>query len=265
MSGSPIEALEAERRAVLDLCRSLTAAEWSSPSVCDGWSVQDVIAHMASIFHPSPIVMAKAAREFDDGERINDVLVERRRGWTSQRQLHEYETWSRRAIRMMQLTQRPPLRNVPFNMGELGKHPMHLLVNAAVFDHFTHLRYDLLAPAGPLDRPELPSDQLRLGPTVAWVIALIEPLNQENLAWIDDPIRLELTGPGATATSVVRSEGTVTVDDRLPESEAVATVRSSVGDLVRWSTGRAQWDACAVELSGDVARARRLCETLHVY
>ncbi len=264
MTATAIEALRAERELVIDLGRSLSADEWSAPSACEGWSVQDVIAHMASIFHPSPIVMAKAAKEYDDSERVNDVLVERRRGWNPQRQLGEYETWSRRAIRMLGLGQRAPLRSVGFNMGDLGTHPMHLLADAAVFDHYTHLRFDLLAPNGPLDRPALPRDQLRLAPTAAWTLALIAPMNQKTLAWIDEPIRLELTGPGAATTTVTRMDGRVATDDRSPRSEAASTVRSPVSDWVQWATGRKEWDACRVELDGEAELGQRFCETLHV-
>ena len=264
MTDTALDALRAERELVIELCRSLTPDEWSAPSDCAGWTVQDVIAHMASIFHPSPIVMAKAAKEYDDSERVNDVLVERRRDWSPQRQLDEYETWSRRAIPMLGLGQRAPLKNVGFNMGDLGTHPMHLLADAAVFDHYTHLRFDLLAPGGPLDRPPLPQDQLRLAPTAAWTLALIEPLNQETLAWVDEPIRLELTGPGATTTTIDRTAGRVTTDDRTPKSEAAAIVRSPVSDWVQWSTGRTPWDQCRVELDGDSDLGQRLCQTMHV-
>ena len=264
MTATAIEALRAERELVIDLGRSLSADEWSAPSACEGWSVQDVIAHMASIFHPSPIVMAKAAKEYDDSERVNDVLVERRRGWNPQRQLDEYEAWSRRAIRMLGLGQRAPLRSVGFNMGDLGTHPMHLLADAAVFDHYTHLRFDLLAPNGPLDRPALPRDQLRLAPTAAWTLALIAPMNQKTLAWIDEPIRLELTGPGAATTTGTPMDGRVSPDHRSPRSEPASTVRSPDSDWGQWATGRKECDACRGEKDGEAELGQRFCETLHV-
>lgn len=35
-----------ERRALLDLLGSLGAAQWSAPTVCPGWAVRDVVAHL---------------------------------------------------------------------------------------------------------------------------------------------------------------------------------------------------------------------------
>jgi len=39
-------AVEAERRALADVLDTLTPEEWRSPSLCAGWTVQDVVAHM---------------------------------------------------------------------------------------------------------------------------------------------------------------------------------------------------------------------------
>ncbi len=48
MSREAVDALRAERDEVLTLARSLSPEEWASPSDCDGWRVQDVIAHMTT-------------------------------------------------------------------------------------------------------------------------------------------------------------------------------------------------------------------------
>ena len=56
----------------------------------------------------------------------------------------------------------------------------------------------------------------------------------------------------------------VSTDDRTPQSEAAATVRSPVSDWVRWSTARTPWDQCDVELDGDEELGQRLCESMHV-
>jgi uncharacterized protein (TIGR03083 family) len=41
------EVIRAERRALVDELEGLTPAEWSTPSLCTGWTVQDVAAHLA--------------------------------------------------------------------------------------------------------------------------------------------------------------------------------------------------------------------------
>ena len=41
------EPVRRERLSLLDLLRTLTPAEWATPSLCAGWTVQDVAAHLA--------------------------------------------------------------------------------------------------------------------------------------------------------------------------------------------------------------------------
>ena len=38
--------LQAERQELITLCKSLTPQEWNAPSLCEGWSVRDVVAHL---------------------------------------------------------------------------------------------------------------------------------------------------------------------------------------------------------------------------
>ena len=40
--------VRAERLALIDLLETLDPQEWATPSLCDGWTVQDVAAHLAS-------------------------------------------------------------------------------------------------------------------------------------------------------------------------------------------------------------------------
>jgi hypothetical protein len=45
-----IEALEADRGALLEICAGLGDADWKADSGCEGWTVQDVVAHMGALF-----------------------------------------------------------------------------------------------------------------------------------------------------------------------------------------------------------------------
>ncbi len=38
--------LQAEQQELIALCKSLTLQEWNAPSLCEGWSVRDVVAHL---------------------------------------------------------------------------------------------------------------------------------------------------------------------------------------------------------------------------
>lgn len=51
----------ADRLDLLDLLRDLTPAEWESPSLCAGWSVRDVVAHLLSYEGLSPAQLASRA------------------------------------------------------------------------------------------------------------------------------------------------------------------------------------------------------------
>lgn len=42
------EAIRTERLALIDYLETLRPDEWATPSLCDGWTVQDVAAHLAS-------------------------------------------------------------------------------------------------------------------------------------------------------------------------------------------------------------------------
>lgn len=83
---------ELERRELLALLETLTPAEWAAPSLCDGWSVRDVVAHLLSYedvgyrevgrqLLPSRFSFARLNRHFLDQARDlgDDGLVERLR------------------------------------------------------------------------------------------------------------------------------------------------------------------------------------------
>lgn len=42
-------AIAAERRELADLFDALTPAQWKAPSLCAGWRVREVVAHMFSL------------------------------------------------------------------------------------------------------------------------------------------------------------------------------------------------------------------------
>lgn len=45
----PWAELDAERAELAELCATLTAEQWDTPSLCDGWRVRDVIGHLTSV------------------------------------------------------------------------------------------------------------------------------------------------------------------------------------------------------------------------
>jgi uncharacterized protein (TIGR03083 family) len=65
--------IAAERRALADLLAGLSTADWDVPSLCAGWRVRDVAAHVASVpLLPGPLPMLAATVRA--GGRINRVI-----------------------------------------------------------------------------------------------------------------------------------------------------------------------------------------------
>lgn len=63
------ESVVAERRELATMLGELSEAEWGAPSLCAGWRVREVVAHMTMPFRMSPaqfaMGMAKARGNFD--------------------------------------------------------------------------------------------------------------------------------------------------------------------------------------------------------
>lgn len=258
-----IDGLRAEREAVLGVCRSLTAEEWELPSDCEGWRVRDVAAHLSSIFHPT-LTAFRLLRQGVPFEQLNDRLVDLRRSWPVSDVLAEYERWGARALRLLSLVQRPPVGRLRVPMGELGRHQLRMAANATLFDHFTHLRVDLLQPFGPLDRPVPDPDPVRLRPITSWLLELVPFLCRESLAWLDGPVALRLHGPGGGEWTVSRQEQAieVTAGDSQP---VAATVVSTTSELVVWATKRRDWRTRDVEIEGDRDLGERFADSIHLY
>ncbi len=262
MSREAVDVLAAEREDLLRVCRTLRREEWEAPSACDGWRVQDVVAHMASLFHPS-LTAVRGLTGGEPVEELNDRLVDLRRTWAPERQLAEYEIWSRRAVRLMGVAQRPPISRIPVAMGELGRHPLHLLANATAFDHYAHLHLDVLAPSGPIERSDLVADPIRLGPVVEWMLRIVPALCSSPLAWLDRPVALKLHGPGGGTWTVRRGEDGVSVQTGV--SDVAATVISTSPEFVVWGTGRVPWRDSDLELDGDSELAGRFLDSFRVF
>lgn len=70
------QAIDRERRSLADLLDDLDATEWEAPSLCTGWRVLDVAAHLA-LAHTGPVAAAvgavRARGSFD--RMVHDTAV----------------------------------------------------------------------------------------------------------------------------------------------------------------------------------------------
>ncbi|MFJ6133733.1 maleylpyruvate isomerase family mycothiol-dependent enzyme [Janibacter terrae] len=77
------ELVHAERAALADDLERLTEEQWLQPSLCEGWSVHDVAAHLVDNARATPFgvvwAMVRARGDFD---RQNQRGMERHRGVT---------------------------------------------------------------------------------------------------------------------------------------------------------------------------------------
>ncbi|MGW4050211.1 maleylpyruvate isomerase family mycothiol-dependent enzyme [Streptomyces sp. NPDC004779] len=70
--------IAAERSEIADLLDSLTDQQWNAPSLCDGWRVREVAAHMSMGFrYSTPRVLAQLVRARGNLHRMTDRLARR--------------------------------------------------------------------------------------------------------------------------------------------------------------------------------------------
>lgn len=264
MSKLGVDGLRAEREALLALARDLTAEEWNLPSDCAGWSVRDVYAHMASTLHGVVDPAFLPDTSGDDPEGAMEGPVAERRSWTVEQVVEEFETYSAQAADVFAMTQDEPMASTLLPMGKLGTHPMAILPGTFLFDAYCHLRNDILEPTGPIDRPEPARDEQRLQPTVEWMLAGLPWMCTEELAFVDRPVALRLTGPGGGEWTIAPGgdDGRVLVSEGAPAG-AVATVTSSTHDFVIWGTQRRPWHDY-VTVDGDAEYAARVLDAVNV-
>jgi uncharacterized protein (TIGR03083 family) len=260
------EGLQAVRLAVAEVkavITSLTDSEWAMPSGCDGWSVKDLVAHMSSnykeVCEPSPPPTEPLALP---AERLMDLLVEPRKQWSNAEVRDEYLAYCDGAVLALAALQDEPLASTMVPLADLGTYALHQYADAFAFDHYCHLRVDLLGPSGPIRRDVPPADAARLGPAIGWMLAGI-PQMQPGLAnTLHAPIALSLTGHGGGAWRLSAIDGALDVSPEMRGDE-VATVTSDGHAFVIWGTCREPWrQHCRVD--GDAAVASMFLDALNI-
>ena len=236
MESNAVAALRADRLALLEICDGLSAADWQAESGCPGWSVKDLIAHLAitcwMVVDRSrlPDVSDIMALPVEEGQ---NVWVRSRRNWDAARVRADYEEVSERAaVGLAGLAG----MDGELPLGGLGTYPARLAPTAWTFDHYTHIRADLFGSRGPLPGSPPPSDELRVVPTLEWIEAALPQQNADVVTAA--ALEFQITGTGARTISFGRG---------VPK----ATITSDALSYVRRITQRGGWSEFEVQAVGD--------------
>jgi uncharacterized protein (TIGR03083 family) len=265
MSQAGLEAVRLAVAEVKGVISSLTDEEWAMQSGCDGWTIKDLVAHMSSnykeICEPSPPPDEPINLP---AERMMDMLVEPRKEWSNAEVRDEYLAYCDNAVLGLAALQDEPLASTPVPLADLGTYPMHQYADAFAFDHYCHLRVDMLQPHGPISRAVPDADAARLGPAVGWMLAGIPQMQPGLEKELTAPITLTLTGSGGGSWRIAADgdDGKLTITEGAA-ADGVATVSSNGHGFVIWGTCRESWrEHCSVR--GDEAVAARFFDALNI-
>jgi uncharacterized protein (TIGR03083 family) len=248
-----------------DIVPLVDGEQWDLPSACPGWRVIDVIAHLAALAHEAVDPPAADPAWPKNRERYHDLRVNERRGRSHSEVLGEWRRFTPQQLKSLEPGQDMPQADEPVVVAGLGTYPRHLLANTMAFNVLCHLRYDLLAPGGPLPftLPE-PDDEL-VAPAVEFMLAGIPQMQGHDLdATVTEPLVFDFTGPGAMTVTVHpvqgRPDGRLTV---APGADGDVRIRSAATDFILWGTTRKPWrEYC--EITGDASAAEPFLDRLNI-
>ncbi|WP_328392120.1 maleylpyruvate isomerase family mycothiol-dependent enzyme [Nocardia sp. NBC_00416] len=246
-----------------DVVTSLRADEWTAPSRCAGWSVQDLVAHtgsnFAALIDPPPADPAVPAPE--TAEQLQELLVAQRRHWSATQVADEFLQNMDGAMGALTAMQEGEMATAPITLTDLGTYEAHQLADAFAFDLWCHMYVDLLAPEGPVNRPVGPHDHQSLRAAVDWMWAGLPQMCPEVAPALTRPLGVRLTGPGEGAWTLTSIGDRVAVTAGIDSSDTI--VSSSAADFVLWGTGRSPW-AEQVAISGDDEYATAVLDLIDI-
>ena len=72
------DSITAERRELAAMLAGLSAEQWDAPSLCDGWTVRHVVAHLTMPFrYSAPVFVLKLALTGGRFQRMSDAVARR--------------------------------------------------------------------------------------------------------------------------------------------------------------------------------------------
>lgn len=250
-------------RTVLD---GLSPEDWELPSACSGWTVKDLVAHVTSnqkeVADPTPPPAEPLPSM--TAEQAMEALVAPRKEWTAADVRAEYERYLEPWLGALAAMQEEPMASMAAPVADLGTYPLHSLANAFAFDHYCHLRVDLLQPLGPIADTLPPATDAELRPGIEWMLVGMPQMQPTELAGaVRRPLGLRLTGVGGGEWTILPAgdDGLISIADGI--TDVASTVTSSAHDFVAWGTKRSDWRACCA-LDGDETYAASVLDALNI-
>ncbi len=260
MTQAAITALQNEVDRAKEIFASLAAEEWGADSGCDGWRVQDVAQHMAAVFQQIAAPDTIDTGDSGQTEASAEVPVSDRRDWTPEQVIAAYDEWSEKGVAALAGLQEPPMADTVVPISDLGTHPLHILANAIVFDHYCHLRHDIGAA---VERAAvLPRDPEALHATVEWMLAGLPQMCATELgAGPDQPVNIVFDGPAANSFCLSPGPNGWTVANHCDDDAPV--IKTTAHDFVSWGTKRADWRGTS---TGDVSivNVQRVLDAINI-
>lgn len=231
-----LDAIAAERNIVLELCSQIPDSLWGKDSACPGWSVQDLVSHMACSFWLAVDPSALPNPGGLPAERAADLYVDSRRSMTPKEVVADYESVSARGLEVLAAIEG---QDVDIPIGDVGTYPASVVPTTFVFEALVHTRYDLFGPDGPLPGDPPAVDEARLAPTLEWIEAA---LPQQNVKLLNDlPAGVQVRLDGMCARTLHLGG----------HSDVAARITSDSQAFVRWVTQRGTWENLGVRADGD--------------
>jgi hypothetical protein len=126
-----------------------------------------------------------------------------------------------------------------------------------VFDHHTHLRFDVAPAVGRELRAAEPG---QLAVSIEWMGAVLgNQIRAGGISGLVAPLTLELRGRGGGTWTLAQSGVSVGED-----KTAAATIVGQAGEFPEWATQRAPWRDRSIELFGDVEYAGTILDQVNV-
>ncbi|HLM62825.1 MAG TPA: maleylpyruvate isomerase family mycothiol-dependent enzyme [Acidimicrobiales bacterium] len=201
-------ALAEQQEALTDLLVALDAADWAHPSRCEGWSVADVVLHLAQTDEMAlASVEGRFAEEVDgltaglgqaaDVDEGADLMVARERGGPPAAILERWRSGAAALRRALDAVD--PHTRVTWVAGELSARTLATTRLAETWIHGDDI-------ALPLGRPLPPGDRLRHVARLAWrTLPYAFARAGRTLA---GPVAFSLRGPGGEPWELAPEGGT---------------------------------------------------------